>query len=201
MDPKDYKGKEWTDLMREMNKRQLRNSLKGAYRRVSKKVTGIAQDKLASSGLDVQGNRSDWKKGIRSYIYSRGGGFLITVKPERGKRERGYHANRRYGKTITRGIRSGNINQRKLPILMFAEDGTRQRNVGNRIGKSSFFSKSRWSGKKVRNYKRGGHSTGSMPAYGFLEKSEAEGFRIVEAELGKELEAAVMKAAKKAGMI
>lgn len=201
MDPKDYTGKEWTDLMREMTPRQLKNAMKGGYRRVAKKVREVGLRNLASSGLDVQGNRRDWKAGLRSWIYSKGGGFLLTVQPKRGGKETGYHANRRYGKTITRGPRSGNINQRKLPVLMFAEDGTRERNVGDRIGKSSFFSKSRWSGNKVRNYKRSGHSTGKMKAYGFLEKTEPEGIRIVERDLAKDLEEAVMKAAKKAGLV
>ena len=201
MDPKDYIGKEWTDLLREMNGRQIRNAMKSGLRRVAKKVTSVARRNLTSFGPGVAGDMSDWKKGVRSWIYRKGNGFLLTVKPERGKGEKGMHKNRRYGKSITRGPRRGSINTRKLPILMFAEDGTRERNRGTRIGKTSFFSISRWSGRKVRNYQRNGRSTGKMPAYKFLEKSEEEGYRIVESDLAKDVDAAVMKAAKKAGMI
>lgn len=193
--------KTWTDLAREMTVKQLRNSLKGGYRRVAKKVTNVARGKLGSSGLKVQGNRRDWEKGIRTYIYSKGGGFLITVNPRRGKKELGYHEGRRYGKTVTRGLRRGSVNQRKLPVLMWAEDGTNSRNVGSRVGGSSFFGKSRVTGNRVRHYKRGGHSTGRMPAYGFLAKAEPEGFRIVETDLAKDLEVAVLKCARKAGLI
>ena len=143
MDPKDYTGKEWTDLLREMNGRQIKNSMKGGYRRVAKKVTAVAQRNLMEHGPSVRGDMSDWLKGVRSWIYPKGNGFLITVMPRRGKREKGYHKNRHYGKTITRGAGKGTVNNRKLPILMWAEDGTRERNRGVREGKSSFFTISR----------------------------------------------------------
>ena len=201
MDPKDYTGKEWTDLLREMNGRQIKNSLKGGFRRVGKKVREMALRHLISDGPAVAGDMSDWKKGLRLRIYPKGNGFMLTVKPRKGKSEQGMHKNRRYGKTITRGARRGTVNTRKLPVIMWAEDGSRERHVGARVGGSSFFSLSRWTGRKVRNYQRSGHSTGRMPSYRFLEKSEAEGYRIVESDLGKDVEEAVMKAAKKAGML
>ena len=198
MTPADYKATEWQDLLRGMNTRQIRKSLKGAVRSVARKVRQVALRNLASSGLQVEGNTRDWKAGLRARVYpdSKGTGFMLTVKPER-KDGKGYHAGRRYGKTITRGSKSGSINKRKLPVLMWAEDGTRSRNVGGRKGFTR--GKSRYTGKTVRHYKRGGHSTGKMPVYGFLEKSEPEAFRIVEGDLAKALELSVVKVASKAG--
>lgn len=80
MDPKDYTGKEWTELLKSLTPRQIRNSIRNAYRREANDIRKIAVQKLRSSGLKVRGNSSDWEKGIRAYVYSRGGGFMVTVK-------------------------------------------------------------------------------------------------------------------------
>lgn len=200
MEPSEYTGKEWQDLLREMDGRTLKNTIKGAYRKVARRARQVAVNNLTSSKLKVKGDTSDWKKGIRAWVYNKGSGFLLTVNPHRNK-DAGFHKNRRYGKSITRGPRQGNINQRKLPVLMWAEDGTQERNRGTRNGKTSFFRISRITGKRYRNYHRNGTATGKMPAYNFLQKSEAEARAIVERDLHKELEAAAIKAARKAGMI
>lgn len=172
MDPKQYTGKEWTELLRQMTPKQIRNSVKRAYRAVSKEAVKVAQRNLAASGLKSSGG--DLKKGIRSYTYSRGGGFLVTVKARaanrQGKGERGMH-------TTRKGI--------KKPILMWAEEGTAKRYTK---------SKSKWF---VRS--RSGHSTGKMPAYGFLESAEPAMFSLVEQKLTPEVEKAVEKVARKCG--
>lgn len=166
MDPKDYNGEEWKALLREFTPRQMRNSIKSAYRGVASKARKIALSKLQSSGLKSRG-ASDFKKGIRQVIYSRGGGFLITVKGYKGK---SMHKNRR-----------GELK----PVLMWAEGGTASRTTRSR---SKFF---------VRLRK--GHSTGSMPKYGFMEEAEPTMTGIVEKELRNELVKAVNKTAAKCG--
>ena len=174
MDPSQYTGKEWTDLLREMSPRQIRNAVKRAYRAVSKEAVKIAQRSLAASGLQSHG--ADLKKGIRPYVYSRGGGFLVTVKARaanrQGKGETGMHANR-FGF--------------KKPVLMWAEEGTKQRRTKT---KTKWFTRS-----------RKGHPTGSMPAYGFLAKAQPEMFSVVERGLTPEVEKAVDKIAKKCGFV
>lgn len=179
MDPKDYTGREWTDLMRELSPKPLKNALKGAYRAEAKKVQGIAVRYLNSSGLGVQGNKADWPKGIRSYVYSKGGGFLVTVKARKGKggKDKGMHTNR-YGS--------------RKPVLMWAEDGTVERKTKSNRGRHTVMF--------IRR-KRKGHSTGRMRAYGFLGKAEPEMYRAVETDLSKELESAVVKQARKCGFI
>lgn len=170
MDPDQYTGSEWKELSKVLTQRQLKNALKCAYRAEAKKAVEIAQQSLASSPLNVKGNTADWKKGIRSHIYSKGGGFLVTVKARGGKKAKGMHTNR---KGITK------------PVLMWAEEGTAWRKTRSQ---SKFF---------VR--KRKGHYTGKMRAYGFLKRAEERMYREVEAGLLPEVQRAVVKVAAKAG--
>lgn len=176
MNPKNYTGKEWTQLAKELTPRQMRNALKHSYRSESKKALIIARRYLHASGMNVKGNHADWAKGIRSYIYSKGGGFLLTVKARsansKGRGEKSMHKN-------SKGF--------KKPVLMWAEDGTQRR-----------FSKSSSWKRKVRT---GGIYRGRMPAYGFLDRATPEMFRTVEADLGVDVGKAVEKVAKKCGFI
>ncbi len=179
MDPKEYTGKEWDDLLREMNAKQIKSSLRSAMRAEAKKAVAIAQRHLASSGLKVQGDTSDWKKGIRSFVYnpSRATGFLVTVKAraasrKTGKGEKSMHTNR-----------FGN----KKPVLMWAADGTQYRKTK---------SQTKWF---VRSKK--GHRTGRMRDYDFLDKSTPEMFQSVETGLTPEIGNAVTKVARKCGFI
>lgn len=174
MNPKNYTGKEWHKLAENLNIRQLRNALKRAYRVEAKNALAIARRHLLASGLQVKGNKADWAKGIRSHIYSRGGGFMITVKMHRanskGKGEKSMHLNR-YGF--------------KKPVLVWAEEGTESRKTKG--------------GTSTRRKK--GHSTGSMAGYGFLENAQPEMFRAVETNLIPDVGDAVEKVAKKCGFI
>lgn len=163
MDPKDYNGIEWQRLLKEMTPRQLRNSLKAGMRRTAKKVKDRAVQSLQANGpKHVKGNRRDWTRGIRTYVYSRGGGFLVSTKPHKAK---GFHRNRQ-------GL--------DKPVLMWAEDGTQQRS-------------------RKRKFYHSKPGTGRMPRYGFLEKAEPSFPGIIEADLDKDVAAAVVKAARKAG--
>jgi len=103
--------KAWDDVARTMDAKTLRKAVRKGYRKASNEALRIARQRLTTSGLKVRGNRSDWEKGVRAYIYSRGGGFMVTVKGRKTP-ERSMHTNAR-GK--------------KKPILMWAEDGTKAR--------------------------------------------------------------------------
>lgn len=176
MDPSEYRGSEWTELARRLSPRPLRNALKRAYRAEAKKAVSIARNKLSASGMQVQGSRSDWVKGVRSHIYSRGGGFLVTVKPNRTG-DKSMHLNR-YGQ--------------KKPVLMWAEEGTMPRRTKSNGGRHS---------RMFTRRRRGSHYTGRMPAYGFLDKAAPEMYREVERGLAGEIEKAVAKAAAKCGFV
>lgn len=105
-------GKHFTDLLREMNVRQLRNSLKKAYRGEAKKQLTIAQGYAARTGMH---NAAALAKTVYSYVYSRGGGFQITVKGNK-KNDKGMYRN-------SKG--------RLKPVMMWAEDGTESRSTRN----------------------------------------------------------------------
>jgi hypothetical protein len=194
MQPDQAEVKDLAQLTREMNPKQLRNSLKRAYRAEAKKVLGIARKSLHATRLQVKGSKSDWDKGIRSHIYSRGGGFMITVKAHRanlkGQGEKSMHENRK-------GF--------KKPVLMWAEEGTKERQRGgkkirikhgiygtHRSGKTQYWTETK---------RKDGIPTGRMGAYGFLERATPEMFQTVEHDLGTEVGVAVEKVAKKCGFV
>ena len=194
MQPNQYTGKEWNELAKELTPRQMRSALKRSYRAEAKKALGIARRYLGASGMQVQGNKSDWDKGIRSHIYSKGGGFMITVKAHRanlkGQGEKSMHQNRK-------GF--------KKPVLMWAEEGTKPRQRGgkkvrikhgiygtHRSGKTRYW---------TETIRKDGISTGQMGAYGFLDRATPEMFQTVERDLGAEVGIAVEKVARKCGFI
>lgn len=72
------------------------------------------------------------------------------------------------------------------PVAMWASEGTTDRYLRRRF--------------KKRNGKPGTGYRGAMRNYGFVDKATTQAFGVVEQDLGKELETAVMKAAKKAGL-
>ena len=163
------------ELTKQFTAKQLRSSVRKGYRRASNAALQIARTALKSSGLHVEGNTRGWERGIRNLVYSKGGGFMSTVKG-RNRGNKSMHTNRR-GKM--------------KPILMWAEDGTKPRKRKLRGG--GVF---QWG----RPSSRSGNS-GSMRAYHFMQQSEAAMYRTVEENLFPEVEKAVYKAAQKAGLI
>lgn len=119
---------------------------------------------------------------MRTYPDRYGLGFMVSVKPH-GKRK-GIHLNRQ---------------SKEKPVLMWAEDGTRYRKAGRRI--SSFFGKSRFTGKKIRQYVRGGANRGKMKRYAFLAKTEQQTADSVETNLFNNLQDNIERAARKQGLI
>ena len=99
------------DMLKLMDSRQIRKTMRGAYGAEARKVVKIARSHLASKSIEVRGSQADWAKGIRPYVYSGIGGFMVTVKGIKGK---SMHVNR---------------NLDKKPILMWAEDGTKRRHT------------------------------------------------------------------------
>lgn len=198
MDPEQYNASEWKELAKQLTARQLRGALKSAYRKEAKKAVAIARAKLRASGLSVKGNRGDWEKGVRSFIYSKGGGFLVTVKGRAGngrKKELSMHENRRYP-----------VTRRRLPILMWADTGTRQRysgpgERGYEWGRTKRISTRRGIVYKIRRrqVRTSGINRGRMPAYRFLDKASPAMYKSVEAGLLPEVEKAVRRTAAKAG--
>lgn len=171
--PADYKGKEWHELLNAMNARDIKRTLKAAYRRIGKQIADIARQDLASSGLRHGGKM---KKNIRVRVYSRGGGFMITVKP---------HGKQGYYKRSQDGA--------EKPVVMWASEGTKDRYA--RHGKGIF----PIGNGQYRTMK--GNSTGQMSAYPFLRRAESQSKGIIEQGIVPEIEKAVEERLRKLGWI
>lgn len=167
-------------LFDQLSPKEQRKAMAVAMRREANALKKAAQANVRTSGLNT---RTRVDKGIYSRVYPKryGLGFMVSVKPHGGKK--GIHRNR-YG--------------REKPVLMFAEEGTKPRNVGPRIGGSSSFRKGKYANRKWRDYKRSGHSTGKMPKYGFMEKTEQTETQGIEQRLWTNFERNVTNAADKA---
>lgn len=106
MDEKQRIGQAWNDLLKTFDQREMKRTLKDAYRRTGKMIAAVAKRSVEGSGINDAGKLA---KGVRVRVYPRGGGFMITVKPH-GKS--GYIKNRH-------GL--------EKPVLMWAAEGTVER--------------------------------------------------------------------------
>ena len=173
----------FADVYKALDPKAQRKAMKSAMCREGNRLKKVAVSNLGQSGIG-QGTKRSLSSGIyvRTYPDRYGLGFMVSVKPH-GKRK-GIHLNRR------------NLEK---PVLMWAEDGTRLRHVGRRI--SSFFGKSRFTGKKIRQYLRGGASRGKMGRYAYLAKTEEQTADSVENNLFNDLQKNVERAARKQGLL
>lgn len=173
----------FADVFRALDPKAQRKAMKGAMRREGNRLKKAAVSNLGQSGIGP-GTKRSLSSGIyvRTYPDRYGMGFMVSVKPH--GRRKGIHLNRQ---------------NKEKPVLMWAEDGTRLRHAGRRI--SSFFGKSRFTGKKIRQYLRGGASRGKMKRYGFLAKTEQQTADSVETNLFNDLQANVERAARKQGLL
>ncbi len=175
--------KPFASVYNALDMKTQRKAMRSAMRREGNRLKKAAVDNLGQSGIGA-GKKRNLSSGIylRTYPDRLGLGFMVSVKPH-GKRK-GIHLNRQ------------NLEK---PVLMWAEDGTRLRHVGRRI--SSFFTKSRFSGKKIRQYIRGGASRGKMKRYAFLAKTEEQTADSVEKNLFDTFQNNVERAARKQGLL
>lgn len=159
-------------LFAQLDKRQRAKAIRGAVRREASRVRKAAVGNLRGSG--ISSNR-DLERGVRSVVYKkRIIGFRVTVGTKKagrnGKGESGMHTNRR-------GL--------KKPVLIWAEDGTSRRRTKSKAGG---FGRS-----------RGGHSTGSMRRYGFIDATRSQVSSTVADNLASEMTRSIIETAKKYG--
>lgn len=180
--PDDTLRRTFTQLLSELSPKEQRKALTAAMRREANAIKQAAWSNVRSAPPSKKGStgmaRDKVYRGIYTRIYPKryGLGFLVTVKPHGSK---GIHTNRR-GK--------------QKPVLMFAEEGTKNRNVGPRRGQATLrrgiFARKKW-----RDYRRTGHTTGSMPRYGFLARAEQTETPGIEQRLWAQFEQNVQRAA------
>lgn len=170
MNPSEYTGKEWDDLLRAMSARDIKRALKTAYRRIGKQIADIARSDLASSGLR---HGSKMKSSVRVHVYSRGGGFEVTVTP---------HGRQGYYKRSQDG--------QEKPVAMWANSGT----VERKHRKTLFPVKGGF-----KNMKSG--DVGRMPALNFLSNARNQAYPIIRRGMDDALNDAIEDRLRKAGWI
>lgn len=146
----DYDDSRLQQLFAELEPKRRLQALRGAFRKEADRVRKVAINNLRSSGLK---SSKDLEKGIRKAVFKKAAGFRVTVGTKRankaGKGEAGFHTNRR-------GL--------KKPILIWAEEGTKERKTKNGRGVLGFFTR-----RAAR--KRSAHRTGKMKRYGFMSRT------------------------------
>lgn len=139
----DYDDKNLQRLFAELEPKRRLQAIKGGFRKEANQVRKTAINNLRNS---IKSNK-DLEKGVRAIVFKRKAGFRVTVGTKRagknGKGEAGFHTNRQ-------GL--------KKPVLIWAEEGTKER-------------KTKSGGGKRANRKRDAHRTGRMKRYGFLSQT------------------------------
>lgn len=171
--------KPFAEVFKALDLKTQRKTLKSAVRKESNRLKKVAMEEVMSSSLG-KGTQQPLTKSLYSRVFPDryGLGALVSVRPH-GKRK-GYHVNR-YGK--------------EKPVLMWAESGTRMRNVGKKV--DYFTSRSRYTGKKIYNYIRGGASRGRMQKYEFLKHTDEKAGGQTEEYLFNEFKKNVYRAAER----
>jgi len=173
-DKRPYDGKEFTDVLRVMDARQLKLTLKSAYRKEGRIVEQVAASATALSGPHAGSTlRHGAAVGASAkvFVYRQGGGFMVDARA-RGRR----------------GAQYVNSAGATKPVLMWATEGTAVRGRTN------------WDGKDSGHKRRRGAYRGRMPRYDIIDRAEAMSVSFVETDLQGEIEAATWRRAKKMGL-
>lgn len=158
-------------LFAELEPKRRAQALKAGFRKTANKVRKQAVVNLRES---IHTDK-DLEKGIRAIVFKRVAGFRVTVGTRKanknGKGEAGMHTKRR-------GL--------KKPVLIWAEIGTKQR-------------RTKGSGGKRAARLRSAHNTGSMPRYGFMDKTRREVHDMITEDMHRSVIESVQRVAKKYG--
>lgn len=176
------------NFLNELSPTERKKLFQSGIRRVAEKMRKAAVMNLKGSGINLSPG-SGVEKGIKKKLYRKVPGFRITIGSvqQTAARKRTRHGySYRYGKTTsvwTDFTLQRTSRGKELPILIWAEGGT-----DRRFTKRRFFSK-----------KGNGHSTGFMPEYGFMKKTEAEEMPGIEEDMKQTILNTVHRKAKKYG--
>lgn len=173
-----YDGKELIDVLRAMDARQIKLTLKSAYRKEGRKVKKIveqvAANATAASGPHAGStlrHGAEVGASAKVFVYRQGGGFMVDARA-RGRR----------------GAQYTNSAGATKPVLMWATEGTAVRGRTN------------WDGKAAGHKSRRGAYRGRMPRYDIIDRAEAQAVTFVESDMQGEVEAATWRRAKKMGL-
>lgn len=169
----DYNDENLQRLFAELEPKRRLQAIKGGFRREANQVRKTAINNLRSS---IQSNK-DLEKGVRAIVFKRKAGFRVTVGTKRagknGKGEAGFHTNRQ-------GL--------KKPVLIWTEEGTKERRTKSKKGT-----------RRRAARLRASHRTGRMKRYGFMAQTLTSVRDTVTANIHNMVTENVQKVAEKYG--
>ena len=169
----DYNDENLQRLFAELEPKRRLQAIKGGFRREANQVRKTAINNLRSS---IQSNK-DLEKGVRAIVFKRKAGFRVTVGTKRagknGKGEAGFHTNRQ-------GL--------KKPVLIWAEEGTKERQTKPKQGT-----------RRRAARLRASHRTGRMKRYGFMAQTLTSVRDTVTTNIHEMVAENIQKVAKKYG--
>jgi len=170
-------SKAFGDVYKLLDMTRQRRAMRGAIRKEANAVKKTAASELAHTSASGAGgsitlhNATEVAKGFRVRVYPDKYGLGFLVTTKPHGRK-GYHRNRQ---------------GREKPVLMWAVGGTKRRSTR---------SASKWFVCKKR-----GHSTGRMPQFDFMLKTENAAADRVERELLGEFERGMERRARRLGLM
>ena len=169
----DYNDENLQRLFAELEPKRRLQAIKGGFRIEANQVRKTAINNLRSS---IQSNK-DLEKGVRAIVFKRKAGFRVTVGTKRagknGKGEAGFHTNRQ-------GL--------KKPVLIWAEEGTKERQTKPKQGT-----------RRRAARLRASHRTGRMKRYGFMAQTLTSVRDTVTTNIHEMVAENIQKVAKKYG--
>lgn len=170
----EYDDSRLQRLFAELEPKQRLQALKGGFRREAAQVRKTAINNLRGSGIRTD---RDLESGVRALVFKRQAGFRVTIGTTAGKKQYGFHKNRR-----------GELK----PVLLWAELGTDERRTKSNAGKHT----RQWTGRLRR-----GHYTGRMKRYGFMRQTLDQVSSGVSENLHNEVIQSVERITKKYGCV
>lgn len=164
-----YDDRRLQQLFAELEPKRRLQALKGAFRREANEVRKTAVNNLRGK---LRSNK-DLENGIRAIVFKRTAGFRVTIGTLKGKRTAGYHLNRQ-------GLLK--------PVLIWAEEGTQERQTKSKKGNARRASRLRAS-----------HRTGRMPRFGFMQQTLSDVKNSVTDDLHTQVRQNVERIAQKYG--
>ena len=172
-----------------MSDRQLRRVLKGAFREEARRMANVAKRNLRSTTLS---HAASIATGIRAGVKRGLIGYYVSVTPEKWSRKkyRAVQAAKAKGKIIIRkGIYTNTANNER-PVLMWAENGTKNRE-----------SRGRGVFERNRGHMFGKKGLPEGEGLGFLKRAEATETGVSVSRVADSLDRHVRKIATKYGML
>ena len=177
-----YDDSQLQKLFAELDEKQRAKAMKGAFRSTANLLKRSAVQNLRSS---MRSSR-EMEKGVRALVFKRKLGFRVTVGTVLKKSKDKTHY------TTKKGFYTNHQGLEK-PVLIWAEDGTKERRLKG----------SRGTHKTKRGFRKrylfNGAYRGRMPAFQFLVKAKQQVGPQIDQEMQENFRKQVEKASKKYG--